>query len=109
MTDLLVARRLTAEKFAALFADPRDAYPYVASDKREQMIAVMRQRAEAWVSSALGYPMPVIQACDDIDELRLIYHACKATPAAIREWWKAMEKARRKAEREEARQAKEGA
>jgi hypothetical protein len=109
MTDLTEARRLTAEKFAALFADPRDAYPYVAADKREQMIEVMRQRAEAWVSSALGRPMPVIQACDDLDELRLIYQACMISPVAIREWWKAVEKARRKAEREIARQAKEGA
>jgi len=33
------ARNLTAEKFAALFADPRDAYDFIPTGKREHMIA----------------------------------------------------------------------
>jgi len=44
--------------------------------------------------------MPDIAQCDDIVELREIYRACQVTtPASIREWSKAVEQLKRKAEK----------
>jgi len=94
------ARTLTAEKFASLWREPKDAYPFVKVEKRDAMIAVMRHRAECWIAEALGRPMVEIPQCDDIDELRAIYGAClHVTAADVRDWFKARERAEKKLER----------
>lgn len=94
------ARTLTLDKFASLYRDPRDAYSFVKAEKRDEMIEVMRHRAECWVAEAIGAPMPNISTCDDVDALRAIYRACmNVTANDVRIWFKDRERAEKRLER----------
>jgi hypothetical protein len=110
VTDIASARKFTADAFAALHADPRDAYEFVSAEKRPSMLEAMRARAEMFVAEALGREMVEIDQCDDLDLLRSIWRICHGTDApTIRDWFKSRDKAERKAEREAKKSKKEEA
>lgn len=94
------ARTLTLDKFASLWREPKDAYDFIKADKRDEMIATMRHRAECWVAEAIGAPMPEVASCDEVDALRAIYRACmNVTANDVRIWFKERERAEKRAER----------
>lgn len=100
MTDLQHARDLTIAMFSGLWIHPRATYEFCPAAMVPELSEKMRSRAEAFIAQEIGQPVD-IEAGDDIELLRTIYRICQRIDAAqVRDWFKAREKAERRAERD---------